>query len=65
MKREPEHVITVGPVPGRKGWWLGHLPAADPGVWVALAKFRSEEAAEEFLRISQSAGWTSGDTAKP
>jgi hypothetical protein len=40
--------------------------ATDPGVWVALAKFRNEESADEFMKIARASGWTNGDgAAKP
>lgn len=45
--------LTVGTVPYRKGKWLGRQ---DGGSWHALAKFRNDEAAEEFLRIIRLAG---------
>jgi hypothetical protein len=40
--------MTVGPAPTRSGVWLG----VDEGnTWHPLAKFRSEDAAVEFLSL--------------
>lgn len=50
---EPGYVITVGPVPTRKGQWLG---VQRKGVWVALAKFRSDQAADDFLALMAMVG---------
>lgn len=46
--RDLAALVTVGPVPTRKGMWLG---VQRNGVWTALAKFRSDEAAAEFLAL--------------
>lgn len=45
---EPKYLITVGPVPMRKGQWLGVQRGT---TWVPLAKFRSDQAAEDFLAL--------------
>lgn len=45
--------LTIGPVPLRKGKWLGVLEGSR---WRALARFRSDEAADEFNRIMILAG---------
>lgn len=65
MRREPTYILTVGPVPGRMGEWLG-VESCNSGQWRALAKFRNQEAADEFLKIARASGWTNGDgEAKP
>jgi hypothetical protein len=47
------------------GEWLG-VESCNSGQWRALAKFRNQEAADEFLKIARASGWTNGDgEAKP
>ena len=46
--KQPKYVITVGPVPTRKGQWLGVQNGTS---WVALAKFRSDQAADDFVAL--------------
>lgn len=41
--------LTVGEIPNRKGVWLGVECGSS---WEPLAKFRNEEAADEFMRLA-------------
>jgi hypothetical protein len=50
---KPESILTVGPIPMRKGFWLGRQRGSS---WEPLAKFRSEEAADEFVSIMRKLG---------
>ena len=47
-KAQPIYLLTVGPVPMRKGQWLG---VQNGTYWKPLAKFRNDEAAKVFLDL--------------
>lgn len=43
-----ERNLTLGPVPVRRGVWLGYQEGT---TWTALAKFRNQEAADLFTSV--------------